>query len=85
MEDTDRTDDFFIPDNEGRLPEELDYSRVDEYIYSVEAFSRSSYQSIYIIDYFRQKFLYVIYRCWGRNKRCRDVGIYNIKKQLNHI
>lgn len=80
MEDTDRTDDFFILDNEGRLPEELDYSRVDEYIYSVEAFSRSSYQSIYIIDYFRQKFLYVIYQCWGRNKRCRDVGIYNIKK-----
>ena len=32
------TDDFFIPDNEVRLPEELDYSRVDEYIRSAEAF-----------------------------------------------
>lgn len=42
---------FFIPDNEIRLPEELDYSRVDEYIRSAEAFSRSSYQSVYIIDY----------------------------------
>lgn len=38
-------DDFFIPDNEIRLPEELDYNRVDEYIRSAEAFSRSSYQS----------------------------------------
>lgn len=52
-------DEFFIPDNQVRLPEELDYSRVDEYIRSAEAFSRSSYQSVYIIDYFRQNFLYV--------------------------
>lgn len=54
-----KTDDFFIPDNEVRLPEELDYSRVDEYVRSAEAFSRSTYQSVYIIDYFRQNFLYV--------------------------
>ena len=32
------TDDFFIPDNDVKLPEELDYSRVDEYIRSAEAF-----------------------------------------------
>ena len=53
------TDDFFIPDNEVKLPEELDYSRVGEYIRSAEAFSRSAYQSVYIIDYFKQNFLYV--------------------------
>ena len=53
------TDDFFIPDNEVRLQEELDYSRVSEYIRSAEAFSRSTYQSVYIIDYFRRNFLYV--------------------------
>lgn len=52
-------DEFFIPDNEVKLPDELDYSRVDEYIRSAEAFSRSTYQSVYIIDYFKQKFLYV--------------------------
>lgn len=52
-------DDFFIPDNEVKLPDELDYSRVDEYIRSAEAFSRSTYQSVYIIDYFKQNFLYV--------------------------
>ena len=45
------TDDFFMPDNEVRLQDELDYSRVDEYIRSAEVFSRSSCQSVYIIDY----------------------------------
>ncbi len=51
--------DFFIPDNEVKLCDELDYTRVDEYIRSAEAFSRTSYQSVYIIDYFKQNFLYV--------------------------
>lgn len=39
----DRTDGFFIPENEIRLPHELDYTRVGEYIDCAEAFSRSSY------------------------------------------
>ncbi|MDE6649834.1 MAG: helix-turn-helix transcriptional regulator [Muribaculaceae bacterium] len=52
-------DDFFIPDNEVKLSEELDYSKTDEYIRSAEAFSRTTYQSVYIIDYFRQNFMYV--------------------------
>lgn len=55
----DRTDGFFIPENEIRLPHELDYTRVGEYIDCAEAFSRSSYQSVYIIDYFKRNFLYV--------------------------
>ena len=41
---------FFIPDNEVRLPNELDYNRADEYIRSAEAFSHSSYQSSNIIQ-----------------------------------
>lgn len=52
-------DEFFIPDNEVRLPNELDYGRVAEYVRLAEAFSRTTYQSVYIIDYFRQDFLYV--------------------------
>lgn len=54
-----KVEDFFIPDNEVKLAQELDYSRVDEYISAAEAFSRSAYQSVYIIDYFRQRFLFV--------------------------
>lgn len=69
---------FFIPDNEVRLPEELDYSRVDEYIRSAEAFSRSSYQSVYIIDYFRQNFLYVspnpMFLCGLSPERVKELG-----------
>ena len=69
---------FFIPDNEVRLPEELDYSCVDEYIRSTEAFSRSSYQSVYIIDYFRQNFLYVspnpMFLCGLSPERVKELG-----------
>lgn len=54
-----KVEDFFIKDNEVRLPEELDYSLVNEYISVADAFSRSTYQSVYIIDYFQRKFLYV--------------------------
>ena len=71
-------DDFFIPDNEVRLQEELDYSRVSEYIRSAEAFSRSTYQSVYIIDYFRQNFLYVspnpMLLCGLSPEQMRDLG-----------
>ena len=69
---------FFIPDNEVRLREELDYSRADEYIRAAEAFSRSSYQSVYIIDYFRQNFLYVspnpMFLCGLSPERVKELG-----------
>ena len=74
----DSTDDFFIPDNEVKLPEELDYSRVDEYIRSAEAFSHLSYQSVYIIDYFRQNFLYVspnpMFLCGLSPEQMKELG-----------
>ncbi len=54
-----RIDEFFIPDNEVRRTEELDYSLVGEYVRAAEAFSRITYQSVYIIDYFKQNFLFV--------------------------
>ena len=59
MDTENNIDDFFIPDNEVKLPDELDYTRTVEYIRSAEAFSRATYQSVYIIDYFKKKFLYV--------------------------
>ncbi|MDE6296113.1 MAG: helix-turn-helix transcriptional regulator [Muribaculaceae bacterium] len=52
-------DEFFFADNEVRQTDELDYSGTGEYIRMAEAFSRSSYQSVYIIDYFKRNFLYV--------------------------
>lgn len=59
MDTRNKVNDYFIPENEVILTDELDYSRVDEYIRSAEAFARSTYQNVYIIDYFRHKFLYV--------------------------
>ena len=32
---------------------------MSEYVRSAEVFSRSTYQSVYVIDYFKQNFLYV--------------------------
>ncbi len=72
------TDDFFIPDNEVKLPEELDYSRAEEYIRSAEAFSRSTYQSVYIIDYFKHNFLYVspnpMFLCGLTPEQMKELG-----------
>lgn len=73
-----RADDFFIPDNEVRHPEELDYSRVNDFIRSAEAFSRSTYQSVYIIDYFKQNFLYVspnpMFLCGLTPEQMKELG-----------
>jgi len=54
-----KVDRFFIQHNTVRLEDELDYSSVDGDIRSAEAFSRSTYQGVYIIDYHRRNFLYV--------------------------
>ncbi len=72
------TDDFFIPDNEVRLPQELDYDRVGDFVRSAEAFSHSTYQSVYIIDYFRQNFLYVspnpMFLCGLTPEQMKELG-----------
>ena len=51
---------------------------MDEYIRSAEAFSRSSYQSVYIIDYFRQNFLYVspnpMFLCGLSPEQMKELG-----------
>ncbi len=71
-------DDFFIPDNEVKLQEELDYGRAGEYIRSAEAFSRSTYQSVYIIDYFKHNFLYVspnpMFLCGLTPEKMKEIG-----------
>lgn len=71
-------DDFFIPDNEVRLPEELDYGRAQDYVDAAAAFSRSTYQSVYIIDYYKQDFLYVspnpMFLCGLTPQRMKKLG-----------
>lgn len=50
---------FFIPENAVTETEGLDYGAADLLIRTAEALSQTIYQSVYIIDYFKQGFLYV--------------------------
>ena len=50
---------FFIEANSVRNVTENEYQQVELVVSAVKAFARSSYQSVYVIDYFRQNFLYV--------------------------
>jgi hypothetical protein len=52
-------DEFFFDTNRVEGITEADYERVKPYVEAAQAFAQSTYQSIYIIDYFRKNFLYV--------------------------
>lgn len=49
---------FFIPGNEVKLTAELDYQHAADYIRAAQAFARTTYQSVYIIDYHLRRFLF---------------------------
>ncbi|MDE6786761.1 MAG: hypothetical protein K2J46_06970 [Muribaculaceae bacterium] len=48
---------FFYPGN--AVHGEPDYGLADNFVRTAEAFANTTYQSVYIIDYFRKNFLYV--------------------------
>jgi DNA-binding CsgD family transcriptional regulator len=52
-------DDFFIPENSVTGISEEDYKRAIPVVDALKAFARLTYQSVYIIDYYRKNFLYV--------------------------
>lgn len=52
------TRDFFIPNNAVTDITENDYCEVKNIINATAAFARSTYKSVYIIDYYKQNFLY---------------------------
>ena len=51
--------DFFIASNTVRNAPDYDSNILSTLIHTVEAFARVTYQSVYLIDYYRQEFLYV--------------------------
>ena len=51
--------DFFIPENRVDDISGEDYEKAEPVVSAFRAFSRISYQSVYIVDYHRQNFLYV--------------------------
>ena len=52
-------DDFFMYENRVEGITDADYQRVQPYVEAAQAFAQTTYQSIYIIDYYRKNFLYV--------------------------
>lgn len=79
-------DDFFIKENEiNYIPDEY-YAPMNMYVQFLEAFARSTYQSIYVIDYYKKNFLYVsdnpLFLCGKSAKEVLDMGY---EFYLNHV
>ena len=49
---------FFLRSNEENHISKEDYAKVEVLVNAVKAFARSTYQCVYIIDYFHQDFVY---------------------------
>lgn len=71
-------DDFFIDANRVEGITDADYQRARPYIEAARAFAQTTYQSIYIIDYFRKGFLYVsdnpLFLCGHTADEVRQMG-----------
>ena len=78
MTDSIKIGDFFTLANFVEGIQESDYWKTDLIIEAAKAFERSTYQCVYIIDYYRKGFLYVssnIARlCGGEAEKIKDFG-----------
>ncbi len=70
--------DYFITSNAVNNITDEDYYKIDYLINAVKAFARSTHQCVYIIDYFREDFLYVSENfyslCGFSSEKIRDFG-----------
>lgn len=73
--------DFFIPSNAVYNITDDDYVKTYLLINAAKAFARSTHQCVYIIDYFKQNFLYVsedlAYWCGQPSNKIKEFG-YNL-------
>jgi DNA-binding CsgD family transcriptional regulator len=71
-------EDFFIASNSVKSIQEESYDKIQPLIQAVEASGRLSYQSVYLIDYFKQNFLYVsenpLFLCGYTAKEVKEMG-----------
>ena len=71
-------DDFFMYENRVEGITDADYQRAQPYVEAAQAFAQTTYQSIYIIDYFRKDFLYVsdnpLFLCGHTADEVRQMG-----------
>ena len=70
--------DFFIASNTVRNVPDYDSSVLSTLVQTIEAFARVTYQSVYLIDYYRQEFLYVsdnpLFLCGHTAKEVKELG-----------
>ncbi|KMQ69274.1 LuxR family transcriptional regulator [Chryseobacterium sp. FH2] len=69
---------FFNEKNEIESNISIDFTQTRNYLEIVKAFSRMSYQSLYIIDYFEKSFEYVsdnpLFLCGMTSEKVKDLG-----------
>lgn len=75
MEEIDK---FFNDKNDVRSDAEIDRSQVGEYLEAIKAFSRLTYQSLYVIDYQTRAFEYVsdnpLFLCGKTSEEVKELG-----------
>ena len=73
-----KIDDFFIQENSVETISEDNYKQATLVVKSLTAFARLTYQSVYVIDYFKKNFLYVsdnpLFLCGYKPKEIREMG-----------
>lgn len=78
--------DFFLVSNSVHNVTDEDYLKINILINAAKAFARSTHQCVYIIDYFKQNFLYVsenlAYWCGQTSDRIKDFG-YRFLLEIN--
>ena len=71
-------DDFFMYENRVEGITDADYQRAQPYVEAAQAFAQTTYQSIYIIDYYHKNFLYVsdnpLFLCGHTADEVRQMG-----------
>lgn len=69
---------FFIASNTVSNAPDYDSNVLSTLIHTVESFARVTYQSIYLIDYYKQEFLYVsdnpLFLCGHTAKDVKELG-----------
>ena len=78
-------EDYFIAANSVGAINEEQYKKLDVLIHTTEAISRSLYQSVYLIDYYKKGFLYVsenpLFLCGHTAKEMKEMGYVRISLQ----
>lgn len=71
-------EDFFIEENKVPYVPAEDYAYIEKYVQFLDAVSRTTYKSIYVIDYFKKNFLHVsknpLFLCGMSAEKVKDMG-----------